>query len=480
MIHSLLRFPGVGACLAVAFFFVAQASGAADVSAQMKADVKLLQERALRDDLGMEFLESLTTETGPRLAGSEGEARARDWAVRELTRLGFSNVRIEEFEVDGWERRREMAEIISPFPQRLVVTALGGSVATPPEGITAEVVRFATFDDLLDTPEGGLDGKIVFIDDPKMVAAMDGSGYGPANRKRRTGAIEAGRRGAAAVLIRSVGTSTNRFAHTGAMASDYKTAEIKIPAAALSGPDADILASALSRADIMLRLLIDTADLGPVPSGNVIAEIPGRTRPEEIVLIGGHLDSWDLSPGALDDGAGVAITTAAAKLILDLPQKPERTIRLVLFGSEEVGLIGARAYTLVHHADKLDNHVVAAESDFGARKIWRFDTRFGEGALDAAAAIARQLYPLGINRGSNRAFGGPDLFFLRAAGVPVVSLQQDGRDYFEFHHTPNDTFDKVDADELRQNIAAYATFAYLAANMDVDFRDPGDAAVSTD
>lgn len=442
------------------------------ITEQLKREVATLQERALEDDLGMEFLESLTTEIGPRLAGSEGERRAREWAVRELNAMGFENVRIEEFEVGGWVRRREHAEIISPFPQRLVITALGGSVATPQEGVTAEVVRFATFDDLLDSAEGTLDGKIAFIDDPKMVATMDGSGYGPANRKRRTGAIEAGKRGAIAVLIRSVGTSTNRFAHTGAMASDYRTAEIKIPAAALSGPDADILASALARAPITLRVLIDTQDLGPVPSGNVVAEITGSKRPEEIVLIGGHLDSWDLSPGALDDGAGVAITAAAAKLIQDLPRRPERTIRLVLFGSEEVGLIGARAYT-TRHADQLDNHMVAAESDFGARRIWRFDTRFGEGALPAANEISRELYPLGINSGSNRAFGGPDLFFLRAAGVPVVGLQQNGEDYFEFHHTPNDTFDKVVADELRQNIAAYATFTWLAANIETDFRDPG-------
>ena len=220
----------------------------------------------------------------------------------------------------------------------------------------------------------------------------------------------------------------------------------------------------------MLRMILETELTPDATSGNVIAEIMGRGHPEEIVLIGAHLDSWDLGTGAVDDGAGVGIVMGAAKLLLDqLPNGPKRTIRIVLFGAEEVGLIGARAYTQ-QHATELKNHVVAAESDFGAGKIWRFDTRIGEQSLPAAEAIADALSPLGIARGSNDARGGPDLKFLREAGVPVVSLVQNGWDYFDLHHTANDTFDKVDADNLAQNVAAYAVFAYLASEMDGGFR----------
>ncbi len=423
-----------------------------------------LAEQGLADRLGYEVVESLTTEVGQRLAGTDAEARARDWAVAKLTELGFSNVRVEPFEVALWTRGHEHAEIVSPFPQELEVTALGGSVSTDGEAVVGEIVRFDTLADLEEAPENSLEGKIAFVDE-FMTRTQDGSGYGVAVRKRSGAAIEAGKRGALAALIRSVGTDHRRFPHTGQMRYDPDAPAV--PIAALSAPDADQLARALERGAVTVSLELETRSPGLVPSGNVIGEIPGET--DEIVVLGAHLDSWDLGTGAVDDGAGIGIVTAAAKLIDALPGQPKRTIRVVYFGSEEVGLVGAKAYA-EQHADELAKHHVAAESDFGARKIWRFETRFGEDQLDKAEAIARMLLPLGVGPGDNEASGGPDLGYLRQAGVPVVTLRQNGWDYFDLHHTADDTFDKIDPEELAQNVAVYAVFAYLASEVEGGFR----------
>ena len=202
----------------------------------------------------------------------------------------------------------------------------------------------------------------------------------------------------------------------------------------------------------------------------MIGEIVGREAPQEIVLVGAHLDSWDLGTGAVDDGAGIGIVLGAAKLIMQqLPQGPRRTIRVVLFGAEEVGTVGAKAYAR-EHAAELPDHIVATESDFGSGDIWRFDSRVDEEKLLQMAAIAKVLEPLGIARGNNTARGGPDLKYLREMGVPIVSLLQDGQDYFDFHHTADDTFDKIAPRALDQNVAAYAAFMYLVAETTAEFR----------
>ncbi|MEO1014000.1 MAG: M20/M25/M40 family metallo-hydrolase [Pseudomonadota bacterium] len=450
---------------------------AADVlTSRQAARVDDLIDRGLESDLAYEILESLTTEIGPRLAGSEEEARARDWGVATFKRLGFKNVRVEPFDIPYWRRVRERAEIVSPFPQALAVTALGNSVATPDGGLEAEVVRFASLADLKNAPTTGLEGKIVFVDE-KMTRTMDGSGYGPAVAKRSGAANEAGKRGAAAAIIRSVGTDSHRMPHTGGMR--YQKDVARIPTAALSNPDADQLARALERAKepVVLRLDIDVATRASSTSGNVIGEIPGET--DEIVVVGGHLDSWDLGTGAVDDGAGVAITTAAAKLVMRAGGKPRRTIRVVMWGSEEVGLYGARAYAKAH-ADELGRHAMASESDFGAGNVWSLQSRVGEEDLPAFDEMARRIARLKINRGDNAAYGGPDVSPLRAAGVPVFSLRQNGLDYFDLHHTPDDTLDKVDREDLKQNVAAWAAMIYMTANTPVDFRpEPkGDEAIS--
>ncbi|MBB5517821.1 M20/M25/M40 family metallo-hydrolase [Amphiplicatus metriothermophilus] len=455
---------------ALVFFAVAaveaQTDSAPYTNAQRETADRLI-DRALEDDTAWDILESLTTEVGPRLAGSEAEARARDWAARKMKALDFKNVRIETFELPYWSRTRESAEIVAPFAQPLAVAALGGSVATPEGGVEGEIARFETLQDLIDAPMEGLEGKIVFVDEI-MTRTQDGSGYGAAVAKRSGAAREAGRRGAAAALIRSVGTDSHRLPHTGMMR--YAEGMTPVPAAALSNPDADQLARALRLADgpVRVRLDIGVETRERAISGNVIGEIPGRT--DEIIVIGGHLDSWDLGTGAVDDGAGVAVTMAAAKLIDDLTGKPKRTIRVVLWGAEEVGLVGARAYAEAHESE-LDRHVLASESDFGAGRVWRFQSRFGEAALPKAAAIARVLRRLGVGPGDNNAFGGPDVGPLRAAGVPVFTLAQDGWDYFDLHHTADDTLDKVEPEALKQNVAAWAATVYLASEMEGGFRD---------
>ena len=432
----------------------------------VRDEAKALIAQSFQSDLGYQIIESLTTEVGQRLAGTEAEARARDWGVAKFKQLGFKNVRIEPFQVDHWERHSEHAEITSPFPQKLMITALGGSIATDSAGIVGQVVRFENLQALKDAPMKGLKGKIVFVDE-YMTRTQDGSGYGVAVKKRSGAAVEAGKRGAAAALIRSVGTDHHRFPHTGQMTYDQNV--VKVPIAALSAPDADQLHRALGRGDVEVKLQIDVQSYGKSQSGNVIAEIPGVT--DEIVIIGAHLDSWDLGTGAVDDGAGIGITVGAAKLILDMNKKPKRTIRIVMFGAEEVGLVGAIAYAK-KHANELDRHVVGAESDFGAGQIWRFETRFSDSKLHKAEAMHKVLSPLGIALGSNDASGGPDMGPLRMLGMPVVTLKQNGWDYFDLHHTPNDTFDKISADDIAQNVAAYAAFVWMAANMQGDFREP--------
>ncbi len=239
----------------------------------------------------------------------------------------------------------------------------------------------------------------------------------------------------------------------------------------LAGTEADQLARVLSRGKgVQLRLALTPRSSAPVPSGNVIGEIPGRKNPDEIALIGAHLDFWDLGTGAVDDGAGVGIVVAAAKTVMGtLQRRPKHTIRVVLFGAEEVGLVGAKAYADSHRG-QLAKHIIAAESDFGADKIWRFDTRVAEEKLPLARTMAQVLRPLGIGPGNNTACGGPDMKSLREAGVPVAGLIRNGWGYFDLHHTPDDTLDKIDPRKLSQNVAAYAALAYLAAEMDGHFR----------
>jgi len=313
-------------------------------------------------------------------------------------------------------------------------------------------------------------GKIAFVDGDAMVKSQTGAGYGQANQRRRIGWQHAQRGGAEALVVRSVGSDSHRFPHSGMMSSDGDN-WADIPVVAISNPDADHLRRLHNLGKpLSLSLHSESKWKGEVNSGNVILDLVGSEKPEEIILIGGHLDSWDLGTGAVDDGAGVAITTAAAALIASLPERPKRTIRVVMFGAEEVGLLGAFAYAKQHEKN-LENHVLATESDFGAQTIWQVVSNVNPEATVLVDEIAKILSPLGIVRGgSDIAGGGPDIIPLAAKGVPTIRLNQNGRDYFDLHHTPDDTLDKIDPDELAQNIAAYAASIYLLADSDVDLK----------
>lgn len=430
-------------------------------------DITKLQTASQNSELAYELVKSLTVEVGPRIAGSEGDKRAVAWAEQKLQSLGFDKVYKQPVRVRNWSRGAAQATVLTPFQQSMVVTALGGSVATPEGGLKAEVVMFDSLEALQSASEEQVKGKVVFIN-KKMSRDRAGKGYGPVVIGRSRGAIEAARLGAHAVIIRSVGTDQSRFAHTGAM--QYSPQVDKIPAGALSNADADTLEYMFADGQpVTIDLNIQAKEHGWQTSYNVVGEITGTEKPEEVVLIGAHLDSWDEGTGALDDGAGVGIVTAAASLIKSELGALKRTVRVVLYANEEFGLVGAREYVKAN-ADDLGNIIVAAESDFGAGAIYQIDTRFAEGALNYVETLAKYLSPLGIATGDNNASGGPDISMMPAKGVPVVSLRQDGTHYFDYHHTPNDTLDKIDPEDIRQNQTAYALFTYLMANSDVDPR----------
>ena len=440
-----------------------------DIDQDVKKQAEQLRQDALDSSLAYQIVESLTTEIGPRLAGSESEARARDWGLKLGKELDFDRVSVEGFTMPFWQRGELKIRLSSPYQQDLYGTALGGSGMSE-SPINAPLVYFRNLSDLESAKVGSLKGKIAFVDGDFLVKSQTGAGYGPANQKRRVGWQHAQQAGAAALVIRSVGSDSHRFPHTGMM-SAKKGEWAKIPVVAISNPDADHLRRLNALGEAMSLELSSGADWhGDVDSGNIVLDLVGREKPEEIVLIGGHLDSWDLGTGAVDDGAGVAITTAAAALIAQLPQRPRRTIRVVMFGAEEVGLLGARAYA-ARHAESLNQHVLATESDFGARSVWQFNSNVNPAANSAIDAIGEILAPLGIVRGGSEVpGGGPDIIPLVQKGVPTVRLNQDGTDYFDLHHTPDDTFDKIDPRELAQNVAAYAVLVYLAAELDVEFR----------
>ncbi len=401
-------------------------------------------------DLAYEIVEGLTSEVGQRLAGTEAEARARVWATAKLKALGFSNVRIETFDMPVWVRGTETAEIVSPFPQKMLVTALGNSGSTGEMGFSLPVIGFETLAALQVADPASVKGKIVFVSHA-MKAAQDGSGYGPFGAARRQGPSIASKMGAAAIIVRSIGTDHSRSPHTGVQ--NWQNGVTPIPAGALSIADAENLQRMLSRGKpVVMKLVLTPRQIGMQQSGNVIAEVSGTDPAAGLVVIGGHLDSWDLGTGALDDAAGVAITTAAAKAILDRGKKLRRTIRVVWWGAEEVGVFGGADYFKRH---KTEPHALAAESDFGADRIWRLDVKFPSSAVALGTRLGAALAPLGIPLSKELAGGGADVGLLVGSGVSAIELQQDGMRYFDYHHTDEDTLDKIDPVQLRQNVAAW-------------------------
>ncbi len=452
------------AAIAVAAPAIVLAQRAMPTAAKVDPAVEKARDDALANDkVAWNIVEGLTTEVGQRLAATEAEARARAWAVKKLTALGFKNVHIETYRMPVWVRGEEKAEIVGPYPQKLVVAALGRSGATPAEGITAPVAYFPTLADLIAAPDGSLKGKIAFVSN-QMKAAQDGSGYGAYGGARFLGPSIAAKKGAAAIVIRSIGSDKGRWPHTGG--TNWPAGTAPIPAGALSVADAEQLERIFDRTDkVTMHLTLTPQSLPEAESGNVVAEVPGTDPDAGVVLIGGHLDSWDLGTGAIDDGAGVAITTAAAKKLLDGP-RPRRTIRVVWFGAEEPGGIGGDAYAKAHKGEKF---AMASESDFGADNVWRFNVNLPDTAKPVGDRLAAALAPLGIVRGRDPAGGGTDVSPVLAFGVPSVTLGQNGTRYFDWHHTPEDTLDKIDPEQLRQNVAAWTTLLWIVANAPEEF-----------
>jgi Zn-dependent M28 family amino/carboxypeptidase len=444
--------------LAAAALVAAVPAHAQDFAAQAAA----VRDRALADTTAWRIVESLTTDVGARPVGSPAMTRARDWGVATLTALGFENVHVEPFTTRVWTRGAESAEVVDPAPQPLRILGLGGSAPTPPGGLAAPIALFTTFQAMLDQPPGALAGKIAVVTQP-MPRTQDASGYGLLSVQRFQGPQEAARRGAVAYLVRSLSTTDSRLPHAGA------STPAGIPAAALSPPDAEQLERLVARGKpVTVRLVLNSTVTEAAPAWNVVGEIRGAEKPGEVVVVGGHLDSWDPGTGAIDDGAGVAITTAAARLA-GLPQRPRRTIRVVMWGSEEQGGSG-EAYAKAHHAE-VSRIVATGESDLGSGRIWR--AKLPAGSLEtpemrAFAAAAGSLKVLVLKEPAK--YGGSDIQGLIAAGAPVVELGQDATRYFDIHHSADDTLDKIDPQDLAQNVAVWASFLAVVANSDVDFR----------
>ena len=458
-----MRSPAVlGGGLALALLWQG-AAPAQDLGAQVVA----ARDQALKSDLAWSLVESLTTEVGARPTGSPAMTRARDWAVAKLTSLGFKSVRAEPFTAETWLRGSEHAEVVAPYPQALAILGLGRSAATPRSGVEGEVALFGSLDALKAQPPGSLKGKIAVVTQP-TTRTQDGSGYGAASRNRTQGAAEASRRGAIAYLVRSLSTAGGRAPHAGAM-RQAKDAPA-IPAAALSTADADLLARMAARGGpVRVRLVMDSQARTDAPAWNVVAEIPGRERPDEVVVVGGHLDSWDPGQGALDDGAGLAIAIAAARIAAERPGGLKRTIRVVLWGAEEMDISGD-AYAAVHGAEAART-VVVGESDAGDGPIWQ--VRLPAGALDhpAMRSFTAALAPLKVVVSSEPATrGGADVEPLVEAGQPVAAFSADMSRYFDVHHSAEDTLDKVDREHLAQSVAVWAAFLSAVADSDIDFR----------
>jgi Zn-dependent M28 family amino/carboxypeptidase len=418
-----------------------------------------LRDHALTDQTAWNVLESLTTEIGARPIGSPAYNRSRDWAVKKFQELGFTDIKVETYTKDTWQRGPESAEVIAPFPHKLALIGLGYSLPTPKGGITAEIAVFPSLAAMMALPPGALKGKIAVVDQ-KMARMQDGSGYGAAVAARY-GDSEAAKRGAVAYLVRSISTSTNRSPHTGTSLGGPEGPHI--PTAALGVPDADLLAAMAKRGPVKVHLSLASTIKPKSVLFNVSGEIKGREKPDEVIVIGGHLDSWDPGTGAIDDGAGVAITTAAAKLIGDLPQHPKRTIRVVMWGSEENG--GASEAYANAHQGELAKMVLAGESDLGADRVLKV-------ALpQQLPGLAEVLLPLGVVVPREPArHGGSDISDLVRLGVPVLAVSNDATRYFDYHHSADDTLAIVDPEGLKQNVAVWASTIYLAAETGADFR----------
>lgn len=426
----------------------------------LAANLAKVREQALASDLAWNVTESLTTEVGPRPTGTPAMDRARDWSVAKFKELGFQNVKVETFTTPTWTRGVESAEVVAPFPQKLAILGLGNSAQTPAGGLTAEIVLFTSYQAFLAQPPGSLTGKIAVVTE-KIAHTQDLAGYSALNPQRSQGPAEAAKRGAVGYLMRSLSTDDTRLPHTGGAGASG------IPAAALSTVDADLLENMVRRGKpVRVKLSMTSTANKASPAYNISGEIPGTS--DEVIVIGGHLDSWDPGTGAVDDASGIGITVAAAKLATSLGQ-PRRTIRVVMWGSEEQG--GSSAAYAAAHKDEVGKMVLVGESDSGADKIYAASLPAGSMDHPSMTAFRIAAAPLQVAfKRTPATSGGADVAGLVRAGAPVVDFAQDVSRYMDLHHSADDTMDKIDPRQLAQNVAVWTTFLHSVAYTDIDFR----------
>ena len=439
-------------------------------SPQTLADLKRLQQAALNSEYAYRQVAHLANNIGPRLSGSAQAARAVEYVASELKAIGCE-VQLEKVMVPHWVRGEETAALIE-FPgqaqnttQKIVLCALGGSVATPPGGIEADVIAVRNFDELKSIPRDKVAGKIVLFNYPfdKQMAA-EGRGneaYGEAVVYRSDGPSAAARQGAVACLIRSVGGADYRLPHTGL--TDYAGDAPKIPACAVTAEDADLIANLVPQGPVKMKLVLTPKTLPDIESANVIADIKGSEHPEQVVIVSGHLDSWDLGTGAIDDGAGVAVSMETANLIQKLRLKPKRTIRVIAWMNEENGEAGSKQYAKDHEKE-IQNHFAAMETDGGAGHPIGVNIKANPEVKKMFAPVANILQESGAGNLHLVEHCGADIEPLEKAGVPSFSPIQDSRFYFNYHHTAADTLDKIVPKELAENSAVVAVAAYALAN----------------
>jgi Zn-dependent M28 family amino/carboxypeptidase len=437
---------------------------------QQIATMQKLRDAALSDPYALSELRHLTDNIGPRLSGSAQAAAAVEYVAAEMRALG-AEVQLEKTMVPHWVRGTETGALTkwpgqaSGTTQKIVLTALGPSVATPAEGITAPVVAVNSFDELRHLPAGAVKGKILLFNKPfdKELAAM-GNGdaaYGQAVLYRGAGPMVGASMGAVAVLVRSVGGADYRLPHTGG--TFYSDGQPEVPAAAVTAEDADLLANLTKQGEVEMHLVLTPQTLPKAESYNVIADWKGSEHPEQIVIVSGHLDSWDLGTGAIDDGAGIVVSMQAIHLLKMLGIHPKRTVRFVAWMDEEQGSEGAQTY-VQEHAAELANHVGALESDLGAGHPGGV-TYTGKPELEQwLRPVANVLEAAGSASLTRSEEVGEDISFMNHKGVPGFSPTQDSRFYFNYHHTAADTFDKVKPRELNENAAVMAVVAYALAD----------------
>lgn len=447
------------------------ASGKEAVAAlppELAAELAQLRDAALADDYAYQQVAHLTENIGPRPSGSPQARQAAQYVGDELRKLGLE-VRLEEVKVPHWVRGTETAELVE-FPgqtpktsQKIVVTALGGSISTGVDGITADVVVVRDFERLNALGRDKIAGRIVLFDFPfdkqKAAAGFALDAYGEAVVYRGTGAKTAADLGAVASLVRSVGGADYRIPHTG------YSMPAGIPAGAIADEDADLIAHLAAEGKVRMHLTLTPQNLPDVTGYNVVADLRGSEHPEQVVVVSGHLDSWDLGTGAIDDAAGVAVAMETAQLLQQLKFRPKRTIRVIAWMDEENGGRGRDAYTVAHGAE-FSNHIAAIESDLGAAHPLGFNAKMSPAAIESLRPVQEILLSFGANLMKPTPFPpGADISAMSKEGVPTLGVMQDGRTYFNYHHTAADTLDKIVPRELRENAAAMAVMGYALACM---------------